>query len=82
MKQTKTLEEIRKCFESNGSLSADKVLEWMKSDDIQVQAAVVILISEHEFEYCANGHSLPGQGIGRHRPLDKSPYDKSWRDRR
>jgi len=48
VKETKTLEEIRKCFQSNDPLSANKVLEWMRSDAIQVQAALVALISEHE----------------------------------
>ncbi len=27
------------------------------------------------------GHGMPDQGIGRHRPWDSSPRDKSWRDR-
>jgi hypothetical protein len=27
------------------------------------------------------GHSLPGQGIRRHRPLETRPTDRSWRDR-
>ncbi|MCA9581842.1 MAG: hypothetical protein KC416_08605, partial [Myxococcales bacterium] len=29
----------------------------------------------------ANGESAPGQGIGRHRPLDKKPGDRSFWDR-
>lgn len=28
-----------------------------------------------------NGQTLPGQGIGRHRPWDTKSTDKSWRDR-
>jgi hypothetical protein len=48
MNHTKILEEITSELQSNTTLSADKVLEWMKSDDIQVHAAIVMLISEHE----------------------------------
>src|SRR6266540_7039002 len=45
MEQNVTTEEIKNFLDSDRSVSATKVLEWMKSDDLQVHAGIVIILS-------------------------------------
>lgn len=48
MAQDITAVEIRKVIESDVSVPADRVRAWMKSDDLEVQAGIVIIISEYQ----------------------------------
>ena len=41
------LDEIRMVLESDTSVSADRVFDWMGSKDIEVKAAIVTLLSEY-----------------------------------
>lgn len=64
MKQQVTTETIEEFLASSKSISGQQILKWMRSDDIQVQAGIVLILSEHgdqvsppleprtEFEFC------------------------------